>query len=141
MVNRVTLLGNVGVDPEIRMTQNGTKVASFSLATSEVWNDKTTGEKVKNTTWHKVVVFNENIANIIQLYVKKGSKLYIEGSLSSRKYTDSGGTERSITEIVIGRFKGELVLLNSANKDNDYSEQSPQNVKGINNKSDDDVFF
>lgn len=115
-VNKVILVGNVGKDPEIRATNDGAKIASFSLATSESWKDKNTGEYKDKTEWHRVVVFNENISNIVEKYVKKGNKVYVEGALQSRKYTGSDGVEKNITEIVITRFKGEVSILDNKNQ-------------------------
>ena len=115
-VNKVILVGNVGKDPEIRATNDGAKIASFSLATSEGWKDKTTGEYKDKTEWHRVVVFNENISNIVEKYIKKGNKVYVEGALQSRKYTGSDGVEKNITEIVITRFKGEISILDNKNQ-------------------------
>lgn len=115
-VNKVILVGNVGKDPEIRATNDGAKIASFSLATSESWKDKNTGEYKDKTEWHRVVVFNENISNIVEKYVKKGNKVYVEGALQSKKYTGSDGVEKNITEIVITRFKGEVSILDNKNQ-------------------------
>ncbi len=112
-VNKVTLIGRLGKDPEARTTQAGMKTVSFSLATSETWNDKASGERKEKTQWHRIVIFNERVGEIAERYLKKGSSCYIEGQLESRKYTDKDGQEREITEIVIGRFKGELTLLDS----------------------------
>lgn len=114
-VNRVTLIGNVGRDPEIRLTQDGSKIASFSLATSESRRDKNTGERIDRTEWHRVVVFNEHIADVVEKYVKKGSKLYLEGQLQTRKWTDQQGIDRFVTEVVLGRFRGDMVLLDNRN--------------------------
>jgi single-strand DNA-binding protein len=112
-VNKVILLGNVGQDPEIRHTATGEPVATLSLATSDIWRDKATGERKERTEWHRVVCFNENLCRVIEQYVRKGSKLYIEGQLQTRKYQDKSGQDRYITEIVLSRFRGELALLDS----------------------------
>lgn len=110
-INSVTLLGNVGGDPEIRSSNNGDRIATFSLATGEVWKDKTTGEKKETTDWHRIVVFNQKLVDIIDQYVRKGSKVgIVNGSVKTRKYTDKDGADRYTTEIVIGRFRGELTL-------------------------------
>ncbi len=114
-VNKVILVGNVGKDPEIRTTQDGTKIANFSLATSETWNDRASGERKEKTEWHRVVVFNDRITDVVEKYVKKGKSVYVEGSLQTRKWTDQSGTEKYSTEVVIGRFKGELTLLGGRN--------------------------
>jgi single-strand DNA-binding protein len=110
-VNKVILVGNLGRDPEIRSTQDGTKVANLSLATSENWRDKSTGERKERTEWHRVVIFNERLVDVVEKYVKKGSKLYIEGALQTRKWTDNTGAEKYTTEVVLQRFRGELTML------------------------------
>lgn len=110
-VNKVILVGNVGRDPEIRATNSGERIANLSLATSESWRDKSSGEKREKTEWHRVVIFNDRLTDVVEKYVTKGSKLYVEGSLQTRKWTDSGGAERYSTEIVLTKFRGEIVLL------------------------------
>ena len=110
-VNKVILVGNLGRDPEIRSTQDGMRIAQLSVATSETWRDKMSGERKERTEWHRVVIFNERLAEIAEKYLRKGSKVYLEGSFQTRKWTDQSGQERYTTEVVIGRFKGELVLL------------------------------
>ena len=112
-VNKVILVGNLGKDPEIRNSQAGQKIVSFSLATSETWNDKGSGERRERTEWHRVVVFNERIADVVERFLKKGRKVYIEGSLQTRKWTDQSGVEKYSTEVVIDRFRGDLVLIDS----------------------------
>ena len=112
-VNKVILVGNLGRDPEARNMQNGGKVVSFSIATSETWNDKASGERKEKTQWHRIAIFNEKLGEIAEKYLKKGSKVYLEGAIETRKYTDKDGQERETTEIVLGRFKGELTLLDS----------------------------
>ncbi|NOG73255.1 single-stranded DNA-binding protein [Roseicella sp. DB1501] len=112
-VNKVILVGNLGRDPEARNMQSGGKVVSFSVATSETWNDRASGERKEKTQWHRVAIFNERLGEIAEKYLRKGSKVYLEGALESRKFTDKDGQEREITEVVIGRFKGELTLLDS----------------------------
>ena len=113
-VNKVILVGNVGKDPEIRSTQDGTKIANFTLATSETWNDRASGERKEKTEWHRVVVFNERIADVVEKYVRKGKQVYVEGALQTRKWTDQSGTEKFTTEIVIGKFNGVMTLLGGA---------------------------
>ena len=112
-VNKVILVGNLGRDPEARNMQNGGKVVSFSIATSDTWNDKASGERKEKTQWHRIAIFNEKLGEIAEKYLKKGSKVYLEGAIETRKYTDKDGQERETTEIVLGRFKGELTLLDS----------------------------
>ncbi len=110
-VNKVILVGNLGKDPEIRTTQDGVKIANLSVATSEQWRDKNTQERVERTEWHRVVIFNEKLADVAEKYLRKGSKLYIEGQLQTRKWTDQNGQERYTTEIVVPRFRGEITML------------------------------
>jgi single-strand DNA-binding protein len=113
-VNKVILIGNLGKDPEVHTTQAGSKILSFTLATSEAWNDRASGERKERTEWHRVVVFNEAIADIGERYLAKGVKVYVEGQLQTRKWTDQGGQERHTTEIVLPRFKGEMTMLSRA---------------------------
>ncbi|MBQ8347392.1 MAG: single-stranded DNA-binding protein [Alphaproteobacteria bacterium] len=115
-VNKVILIGNVGHTPEIKTTESGNKIASFSIATSETWKDKATGERKEATEWHKVAIFNQGVVKVVEQFVKKGTKLYLSGKLKTRKYTGKDGIERSVTEIVIGAFDGELVLLDGKDK-------------------------
>ena len=110
-VNKVILIGNLGRDPEIRSTNDGTRVANLSVATSESWRDKTTGERKERTEWHRVVVFNDRLVEIIEKYLKKGSKVYLEGSLQTRKWQDQSGQEKFSTEVVLQKFRGELTML------------------------------
>ncbi len=112
-VNKVILVGNVGRDPEVRNSQDGGKIVNFTLATSESWNDRASGERKERTEWHRVVVFNDRIGDVVEKYVRKGSKVYVEGALQTRKWTDQSGVEKYTTEVVIGRFRGELTLLDS----------------------------
>ena len=126
-LNKVSILGNLGKDPEIRFLPDGSKMSSFSLATSESWKDKSTGERKEKTEWHRIVVFNEHLAEIVEKYVRKGTKLYVEGQLQTRKWTDSNGVEKFVTEIVLSRFKGELVLLDSKKSDFDKSSDGADN--------------
>ena len=109
-VNKVILIGNLGRDPEIRSLNNGDRVANLRIATSETWRDKSTGERKEKTEWHSVVIFNDNIVKVAENYLKKGSTVYIEGSLTTRKY-EQGGVEKYTTEIVIQRFNGQLTML------------------------------
>lgn len=109
-VNKVTLLGNVGKDPEIKTMQSGDSIANLSIATSESWVDKNSGEKKERTEWHRIVCFNPGLTSVIERFVKKGSKVYVEGALQTRKWTDQQGIERYSTEIVLQKFNGTLVL-------------------------------
>jgi single-strand DNA-binding protein len=110
-VNKVILVGNLGKDPEVRHTQDGKPIVNLSLATSESWRDKNTGERKEKTEWHRVVIFNEALAKVAEQYLKKGSTIYIEGQLQTRKYTDSSGVEKYSTEVVLQNYRGELTML------------------------------
>src|SRR5205809_6644941 len=112
-VNKVILVGNLGKDPEVRRMQDGRPVVNMSVATSESWRDKTSGERKEKTEWHRVVIFNEHLAKVAEQYLRKGSKVYIEGQLTNRKWTDKDGQEKNTTEIVLNRFRGELQMLDS----------------------------
>lgn len=114
-VNKVILVGNVGNDPEIRTFGNGGKVANFSIATSENWRDKQSGERKEKTEWHRVAVFNDGLVGVIERYVKKGSKLYIEGKLQTRKWTDNSGQDKYTTEVVLQGYGGNLTMLDGRN--------------------------
>jgi single-strand DNA-binding protein len=116
-VNKVILVGNLGRDPEMRRTSAGDPIVSFSVATSESWRDKASGERKERTEWHNVVIFNENLGKIAEQYCKKGSKVYLEGQLQTREYTDRDGNQRKTTEVVLPRFRGELALLDGRGRD------------------------
>ena len=113
-VNKVILVGNLGRDPELRSTQDGMRIANLAVATSESWRDRVSGERKERTEWHRVVIFNERLAEIAEKYLKKGSKIYVEGALQTRKWTDNSGQERYTTEVVLQRFRGELTMLDGA---------------------------
>ena len=110
-VNRVVILGNLGADPDVRRTNSGDPVVTLSIATSESWKDKNTGERKEKSEWHRVVIFNEGLAKVAESYLKKGAKVYIEGQLQTRKWTDQNGVEKYTTEIVLQRYRGELQML------------------------------
>jgi single-strand DNA-binding protein len=112
-INKVILVGNLGKDPKVANLNSGDRAVSFTLATSETWKDKNTGERREKTEWHNVVIYNENIGRIVEQYCKKGTKVYLEGQIQNRKYTDQSGAEKYITEIVLQRFRGEFMLLDS----------------------------
>jgi single-strand DNA-binding protein len=114
-VNKVILVGNLGKDPEVRHTQDGKAIVNLSLATSESWRDRQSGERKERTEWHRVVIFNENLAKVAEQYLKKGSKVYIEGQLQTRKYTDNSGVEKYSTEVVLQNYRGELTMLDGRN--------------------------
>ena len=116
MLNKVTLIGNLGQDPDIRQTSDGRELANLSLATTEKWKDKNTGEKREKTEWHRVVIFNQSLVAIIKNYVKKGSKLYVEGQLQTRKWTDNNGVDKYTTEIVLQNFNSTLLILKNENE-------------------------
>ena len=134
-VNKVILVGNLGRDPESRSTQDGTKVVNLSVATSENWKDRNSGERRERTEWHRVVIFNERLAEVAEKYLRKGSKVYLEGQLQTRKWTDQSGQEKYTTEVVIGRFRGELTMLDGRGGDGTpagggYSEPSEGGFSG-----------
>ena len=112
-VNKVILVGNLGKDPEVRNTQDGTKIVNLTLATSETWNDRASGERKERTEWHRVVIFNDRVADVAERFLKKGAKIYVEGSSQTRKWTDQSGQERYTTEVMIGRFNGQLTMLDT----------------------------
>ena len=112
-VNKVILVGNLGRDPEVRSSQDGTKIVNLSIATSERWKDRNSGEQRERTEWHRVVIFNENLARLAEQYLRKGSSVYLEGQLQTRKWTDQQGVEKYTTEVVLNRFRGELTMLDS----------------------------
>jgi single-strand DNA-binding protein len=142
-VNKVILIGNLGADPEIKRTQDGRPIANLRIATSESWRDKNTGERRERTEWHRVVVFSEGLCKIIEQYVKKGSKVYIEGALQTRKWQDQSGADRYSTEVVIQGFNGSLTMLDGrssggqiggdnqyGNQDNSQQDNSQQDNRG-----------
>ena len=112
-VNKVILVGNLGADPEVRNTQDGSTIVNLRVATSEQWRDRGSGERRERTEWHRVVIFNENLAKVAQQYLRKGAKVYLEGQLQTRKWQDQSGQERYSTEVVLSRFRGELQMLDS----------------------------
>ena len=110
-VNKVILVGNLGRDPDVRFSQDGGKIVNMSIATSESWNDKASGQRKEKTEWHPVVIFNDRLADVAEKYLKKGSKVYVEGQLQTRKWTGQDGVEKYTTEVVLNRFRGELTML------------------------------
>lgn len=123
-INKVILVGNLGRDPEIRHTNAGQKIVHLTVATSDTWKDKS-GERQERTEWHRVVVFNTNLADFAERFLRKGSKVYIEGALQTRKYTDASGQEKFTTEIVLGAYRGELVILDNKNSGGSMGEATP----------------
>ena len=149
-INKVILVGNVGQDPDIRSTSDGRELANFSLATSESWKDKNSGEKKEKTEWHKVVIFSQGLVGIVKNYVKKGSKLYIEGSMQTRKWTDKDGVEKYTTEVVLQNFNSTLQILDSRDRNSSSSGDSysssqssskPKNTNVSVEETDDEIPF
>jgi single-strand DNA-binding protein len=147
-VNKVILVGHLGRDPDIRRTQAGDPVASFSMATSETWRDKATGERKERTEWHNVVIFNEGLATVAEKYLKKGSKVYLEGAMHTRDYTGKDGVARKTTEVVLQKFRGELVLLDgrsdrppAAESADSYGTTSTKDARPTSELIDDDIPF
>ena len=153
-VNKVILLGNLGRDPEIRSMQSGSKMATFSMATSKRWRDKNTQEQRDKTSWHNIVVFGDGLVDIVEKYVKKGSKIYVEGELQTRKWQDQDGKDRYTTEVVLQGYSSNLTLLDSRNSNNNIEDQSintdqaasnvenPDSSKSFDSsESDDDIPF
>ncbi len=154
-VNKVILVGNLGNDPEIRTFQNGGRVANLSIATSESWKDRESGERKERTQWHRVVVNNDGLVGICEKYIKKGSKVYVEGQLETRKYTDNSGVEKYTTEVVLRNFNGVITMLDSkgsaSSGGGDYGEYTPSNQQSsggnmgesapVSNDMDDEIPF
>mgnify|MGYP001216565183 FL=1 len=143
-VNKVILVGRLGSDPEIRVSQEGNKIARFSVATSESWNDKNTNEKKEKTEWHRIVVFSKGLAQVIENYVKKGSQVYLEGQLRTNKYTDQAGIEKFSTEVHLTNYNSEFKMLDSKNDNPSFNSpndnpslNSPNVENSTNNKSND----
>ena len=130
-LNKVMLIGNLGKDPEVRHTQDGKAIVNLTLATSESWKDKATGEKKEKTEWHRVVIFNDGLAKVAEAYLKKGSTVYLEGQLQTRKWTDKDGAEKYGTEIVLQNFRGEMVLLGGKDGTAERPEQFVAKAKEV----------
>lgn len=153
MLNKVTLIGNLGADPEIRRTQDGRPIANIRLATNETWRDKATGERKQKTEWHRVVVFNEGLCKVVEQYLVKGSTIYVEGKIKTRKWTDQAGVEKYSTEIVLEQFDAKLVMLgggggNGGSGGGEFDDDAPSTRGGggarrpsRNNDMDDDIPF
>ncbi|MFZ5608960.1 MAG: single-stranded DNA-binding protein [Pseudomonadota bacterium] len=148
-MNKVILVGNLGADPEVRHLSDGSPVVNLRLATSESWKDRASGERRERTEWHRVVIFNENLAKVAENYLRKGSKVYLEGQLQTRKWTDQSGQDRYTTEVVLQRYRGELTMLDSrggegggyaAEPSGDY-EASTGGNRGAGKALDDDIPF
>jgi single-strand DNA-binding protein len=119
-VNKVILIGNLGRDPEVRTTQDGSKITHLSVATTDTWRDRNTGERRERTEWHRVVIFNDKLGEVAEKYLRKGSKVYLEGSLQTRKWTDQSGQERYTTEVVLQRYRGEMTMLDTRGGGGDF---------------------
>ena len=133
-VNKVIILGNLGRDPEVRTSNDGNKIVQLNIATSERWKDRNSGEQKEKTEWHRVVIFNENLSNIAEQYLKKGSSVYVEGQLQTRKWQDQNGQDKYTTEIVLGRFRGSLTLLGNRT-DNNFDESEGFNKPSSENNN------
>lgn len=140
-LNKVCIIGNLGRDPEVRTMQNGNTVVNLSIATSEKWTDKQTGERKEKSEWHRVVIFNQHLAKIAQDYLSKGSKVYLEGQLQTRKWTDQSGVEKYATEIVLQAFKGELTILDSGKPRQNDDYQRPHDNASYEDDLDDSIPF
>ena len=124
-VNKVILVGNLGRDPEVRYAQSGSKIVNLSVATSESWKDRETGERREKTEWHRVVIFNDRLADVAEQYLRKGAKVYLEGQLQTRKWTGNDGIEKYSTEVVLQRYRGELTMLDSRSSSGYESSNQP----------------
>jgi len=144
-LNKVLLIGRLGNDPEIKQTQNGKNIARLSIATSDSWKDKNTGEKKEKTEWHKVVVFNEGLVNVIQKYLKKGAQVYIEGQLNTNKYTDANGEEKFSTQIVLQGYNSSLTILSNKNtldiNSIENNQMPKENIEDLSQDSEEKVPF
>jgi single-strand DNA-binding protein len=145
-INKVILVGNLGNDPEIRSTSDGREIANFSLATSEFWKDKNTGERKSKTEWHRIVIFSQGLVGVVKNYLKKGSKIYIEGQLQTRKWVDNAGIEKYTTEIVLQNFNSSLIMLDNRQDGtnsaaNNFNDSNNQTNNEADNIIDDDIPF
>lgn len=143
-VNKVILVGNLGKDPEVRRMTSGDPIVNLSVATSETWKDKSSGERKEKSEWHRVVIFNKNLAEVAEKYLRKGSKVYLEGSLQTRKWTDKDGAEKYSTEVVLQNFNGVLVLLDGRKDGGEYSPSQSEvrrEVASMRRELDDEIPF
>ena len=140
-INKAIIIGRLGKDPQINTFTNGGKIASFTVATSETWNDKTTGERKERTEWHNIVITNPALVTLAEKYLKKGSQAYIEGTIRTREYTDQNGLKRYVTEIVVAPFNGEIMLLDSKPTQSTPAETPQANEPAFNDDMDDDIPF
>ncbi|GHT90527.1 hypothetical protein FACS1894122_00990 [Alphaproteobacteria bacterium] len=140
-VNKVILVGNIGRDPEVRSAQDGSKIVNFTLATSESWKDKLSGERKDKTEWHRIVVFNPNLCEVCEKYLHKGSRVYVEGQLQTRRWQDQAGVEKFTTEVILSRFRGELTMLDSKPSDGGSSGASFDAPASASPIAEDDIPF
>lgn len=140
-LNKCAFIGNLGRDPEIKTLQNGSKVANLSLGVSESWRDKTTGERKEKTEWVRITIWNEHLVEVAEKYLKKGSKLYVEGAMETRKYTDQSGAEKYTTEIVLQKYRGELTMLDSRPADRAPDQPAQQSLPATNPGLEEDIPF
>ena len=138
-LNKVMLIGNLGADPVIRQTQDGKRLAQLSMATSESWKDKSTGEKKEKTSWHRIVIFNDGLAGVVESYLKKGSKIFVEGQLQTRKYNDANGVEKYTTEVVLGNYNGNLTMLDSRGAGDSSLSSEPEMNQDMQSSAPDDL--
>ena len=138
-LNKVMLIGNLGADPVIRQTQDGKRLAQLSLATSESWKDKSTGEKKEKTSWHRIVIFNDGLACVVESYLMKGSKIFVEGQLQTRKYNDANGVEKYTTEVVLGNYNGNLTMLDSRGAGDSSLSSEPEMNQDMQSSAPDDL--
>lgn len=140
-VNKVILIGNLGRDPEVRSAQGGQKIANLSLATNETWTERQSGERKERTEWHRVVIFNEHLAELAEKYLRKGRKIYVEGSLQTRKWTDQAGQDHYTTEVVISRFNGTITILDRGEGDSGAADADAASSSNSSRDFDDDIPF
>lgn len=134
-INKAIIVGNLGREPEVRYAQDGSKIVSFSVATSEVWKDKSSGERKERTEWHRVVIFNDHLADVAERFLHKGSKVYLEGQLQTRKWNDNAGVEKYTTEVVLSKFRGELTLLDAKGSTSGSQEHAEPAMVGADSYS------
>lgn len=134
-INKVIIVGNLGREPEVRHAQDGSKIVTFSVATSDVWKDRSSGEKKERTEWHRVVIFNDHLSDVAERFLHKGSKVYLEGQLQTRKWTDNAGVEKYTTEVVLSKFRGELALLDARSSSGGGQEFTEPAMVGTSNNT------
>ncbi|MDR0744697.1 MAG: single-stranded DNA-binding protein [Holosporales bacterium] len=140
-LNKVMLIGNLGKDPEIKFMPDGSKIANFTMATSEYWKDKLSGERKEKTEWHRVAVYNDRLVDFVEKYVRKGTRLYIEGQLQTRRWTDQAGVEKYTTEVFLSKFKGEIAIMDSKRTDFDQASVDEHSKEATDVELNDDIPF